>query len=157
MVENIEKSFYELCQKYNNPDNNDYKGSLLYKAFESEKYGEELLASYITSKQKFDCLYAFLITKSRIIEINSYSTMFIVSSKKFKYIKKVVVEQDFDDKQVEEMLSNNIYPERVQIKAYFVDYSNEVEELSWENIESKENIAHAVEFGRRLFQLQADN
>lgn len=151
----VEQNFYELCLKYDNKANNDYKGSLLYKAYENEKYGEELLASYIMVKEKFDSVYAFLLTKTRIIEINSYSTMYIVTTKKFKYISKVTVEQEFDDKLIKEILNDEVIPERVQLRVQFVDYRNEIEELVWEGIEKKEDIIQVLNFANKLKQIQA--
>jgi hypothetical protein len=151
----VEKRFRDLCQQYDNTEENDYKGSILLKVFESQKFGEDLLAAYITIKQKFGCLNAFIITSTRIIEINAYTTMYITNSRKYKSIKKVNIEQAFDDRQVEKMLHDEINPERIQIRLSVIYDNNEAEEFVWENIEDKVNILNALEFSKQLLKIQA--
>lgn len=156
MQEN-EKKFYDYCKSFNNSDKGELKGDLIFGAYEKEKHNEELLASYVLPKQKFDCLYAFIVTKTRIIELSAYSTMFTVSIKRYKSIKKVVFEQAFDDRQVEQFIKGNVYPERVQIKLQLIDEQNQPEEFVWENIEIKENIIQAIDFANKLNEVQANN
>lgn len=153
-MQDAEKEFFDACQKYIDADNNQFKGSLLYKAYTDVKYGEELLASYIVKKEKFDSIYAFVLTKTRIIEISVYSTMFIVSSKRYKNIKKIMVEKDFDDKTIQGLLEDKGTLDRVQIKFLVVDDTNSTEEISWENIDSQEDISQALNFAEKLSQIQ---
>lgn len=156
-MEKIEQKFFDDCKKYNDRENNNFKGSLLYKAFENEKYEEELLASYITMKEKFDCLYAFLLTRSRIIEISAYSTMCITQSKKIKVIKKISLEQSFDDKVVEKILNDEMLPERVQLRVSFIDPINQVEDFAIDNVEKSEDVLQVLEFAKSLSRLQVEN
>ena len=153
-MEQIEQKFFDICERYNDPENNNFKGALLFKAFQNEKLDEELLTSYVTIKEKFDCLYAFLLTRSRIIEISTYSTMCITQSKKFKEIKKISLEQSFDDREIEKILKDEALPERVQLRMSFIDHSNQPEDFSLDNIEKRENIIQVLEFARVLSGLQ---
>lgn len=155
-MEQIEQKFLDVCEMYNDCENKNFKGSLLFQSFQKAKLDEELLASYVTIKEKFDCLYAFLVTRSRILEISVYSTMCITQFKRYKEIKKISVEKSFDDNQIEKIISEEALPERVQLKVSFVDHTNQTEDLSFENIEKREDIIQVLEFARMLSQLQAE-
>lgn len=151
-----ENNFINACQKYINHDERVFKGKLLYKAYMEEKRNEELITSYVAAKEKFDCTQAFLLTKTRLIEINAYSTMYIVTIRKYKSIKKFTIEREFDNELVENILENKAFPERVQVKITFIDHSNEHEEILWENIEDKDCIIQAQDFVEKLSLLQTD-
>lgn len=152
----LEKDFYELCKKHNDQKNNDFKGFLLFKSFKEQKCGEVLLANFVIDKSKFDSIFAVILTQTRIIEINTYSTMNIVSTLKFKQINKVIVQQEFDDKKVKEILKDEEYPERVQLKVQFVNSNNSIEELSWDNVDQIDNIKQVLNFANVIRQLQAN-
>ena len=149
-----ESKLREVCKTYNNYENDDFKGDLLYKAFEDFKYEEELLASYITPKQKFDCIYGFLLTNTRIIEISSYTTMYTITIKRYKQIKKVILEREIDDSQAKNVLLDEAKLERVQVRLTFIDCNNQEEEFVWENIESEESIDQAIDFANKVFEQQ---
>jgi hypothetical protein len=155
-MEQIEQDFFDVCQMYNNPENNDFKGALLFESFKNAKLNEELLASYVNIKEKFDCLYAFLVTRTRILEISVYSTMCITQSKRFKEIKKILVEKAFDEQEIQKIITDEVLPERVQLKISFVDFTNQTEDVSLENIEKREDIAQALEFAKMLSKLQTE-
>jgi hypothetical protein len=151
----VEKRFNKVCMEYDDPGENDYKGSILLKTFENQKFGEDLLAFYITVKQKFDCINAFIVTATRIIEINAYTTMCITNSRKYKSLQKINIEQAFDDRQIEKVLHDEIKPERIQIRLAFICDNNETEEFVWENEEDEESIFGALNFSKQLLKIQA--
>lgn len=149
-----EINMHEVCKKFNNYENKDFKGDLLFKAYEDYKYEEDLLSSYIAAKEKFDCLYGFFLTNTRIIEINAYSTMYTVTIKKYKAIKKIVLEKEFDNNKINNVLSEKIDAERLQLRVTYVDINGQEEEYNWEHMESEDNINQADVFAKRLFEHQ---
>ena len=151
-----ERNFHEMCRQYNDANANDHKGDLLHNAFDKYKYDEDLLAFYVAPKTKFDCLYGFLVTQTRIFEINTYTTMVTVTVRKYKDIKKVVFEREFEEKNAKKVVDGESRPERVQLKFSYVDQNNNEEEVVWESIINKENIIHATDFANTLLELQYD-
>lgn len=149
-----ESGFIKLCNKFNDYEKNDHKGDLIIKAYKEHIFDEDLLAFYIIQKQKFDCLYGFLLTKSRLIEISAYSTMYTINIKKYNAIKKMILEKEFDENKTKKIIAGEILPERIQLRFTYVDINNQEEEIIWESIENKENIAQAIEFADEIFRLQ---
>lgn len=154
-MQELEKSLSETCKKYNDYENEILKGDLIYNSFLENQLGEELLAYYVVPKQKFDCLYGILFTNTRIIEVNSYSTMVSLSVKKYKQIKKIIFEKEFDAANIKAILSNESWPERVLLKITYIDIDDQEEEISWEKIENEENIIDVMTFVKLITKIQS--
>ncbi len=150
----LENQFLNQCSIYNDYENNDYKGDLIIKAYKEHIFDEDLLAFYIALKQKFDCLYGFLLTKNRIIEISAYTTMYTINIRKYKAVKKVILEKEFDETKIKKFIASEMLPERVQVRFSYLDINNQEDEIVWEGIEKKESITQAIEFAENIFRLQ---